>query len=263
MASIANAAIAQARLAPAQGHGEGHRRVQRPAAAALRPAALHHLVQAAPEGPHRSAGRAVAAVFPTCLVEYQNPAIGQDLIKVYERNGVECTLVDGASLLRSAVAAQRRRRPLHQGRRQEREGRWPPQSAPATTSSSPSPRAATCSSKDYVDYVGGPDAELVAEHTFDACRVPDARPQGRAARCSTLDFPGDVPAEIAYHTPCHLRAQGIGLKSRDLMKLTGARIKLVQQCSGIDGMWGLRAENAELVARDRPEAGRRPRARRR
>jgi len=30
------------------------------------------------------------------------------------------------------------------------------------------------------------------------------------------------------------------------MKLTGARVKVVQQCSGIDGMWGLRAENAEL-----------------
>jgi Fe-S oxidoreductase len=30
------------------------------------------------------------------------------------------------------------------------------------------------------------------------------------------------------------------------MKLTGAKIKLIQQCSGIDGMWGLRAENAEL-----------------
>ena len=29
------------------------------------------------------------------------------------------------------------------------------------------------------------------------------------------------------------------------MKLTGARIRLVQQCSGIDGMWGLREENAE------------------
>jgi Fe-S oxidoreductase len=59
-----------------------------------------------------------------------------------------------------------------------------------------------------------------------------------------LDFRGQVPDEITYHTPCHLRAQNIGFKSRDLMKLTGARIKLVQQCSGIDGMWGLRAENA-------------------
>ena len=30
------------------------------------------------------------------------------------------------------------------------------------------------------------------------------------------------------------------------MKLTGAKIKLVQQCSGIDGMWGLKAQNADL-----------------
>ena len=32
------------------------------------------------------------SVYPTCLVEYQNPAIGQDMIKVYERNGIECEL---------------------------------------------------------------------------------------------------------------------------------------------------------------------------
>jgi Fe-S oxidoreductase len=62
-----------------------------------------------------------------------------------------------------------------------------------------------------------------------------------------MEFPGEIPATITYHTPCHLRAQNVGLKSRDLMKLTGAKIKLVQQCSGIDGMWGLRAENAELA----------------
>ncbi|MFM8649767.1 MAG: hypothetical protein ACKODY_08375 [Actinomycetota bacterium] len=55
-----------------------------------------------------------------------------------------------------------------------------------------------------------------------------------------------MPETLTYHTPSHLRAQNIGLKSRDLMKLTGAKIKLVQQCSGIDGMWGLRAENADL-----------------
>ena len=51
---------------------------------------------------------------------------------------------------------------------------------------------------------------------------------------------------VTYHTPCHLKAQNIGLKSRDLIKLTGAKVKLVQQCSGIDGMWGLRAENTDI-----------------
>ena len=60
------------------------------------------------------------------------------------------------------------------------------------------------------------------------------------------DFTGDVPGTVTYHTPCHLRAQNIGLKSRDLIKLTGAKVTLVQQCSGIDGMWGLRAENTGI-----------------
>jgi glycerol-3-phosphate dehydrogenase subunit C len=35
------------------------------------------------------------------------------------------------------------------------------------------------------------------------------------------DFTGDVPDTVTYHTPCHLKAQNIGLKSRDLIKLTG------------------------------------------
>jgi hypothetical protein len=35
-------------------------------------------------------------VFPTCLVEYQQPQIGHDLVKVYERNGIECSLAEGA-----------------------------------------------------------------------------------------------------------------------------------------------------------------------
>ena len=60
------------------------------------------------------------------------------------------------------------------------------------------------------------------------------------------EFTGEKVGSITYHAPCHLRAQNIGFESRDLMKLTGAKVKLVQQCSGIDGMWGLRADNEDI-----------------
>jgi Fe-S oxidoreductase len=60
------------------------------------------------------------------------------------------------------------------------------------------------------------------------------------------DFPGEVPATVTYHAPCHLRAQNIGLRSRDLIKLTGAKINVVAECSGIDGTWGYRQENYEM-----------------
>src|SRR5204863_2955085 len=35
------------------------------------------------------------AIFPTCLVEYQATGVGKDTVKVYERNGIECTVPDG------------------------------------------------------------------------------------------------------------------------------------------------------------------------
>ena len=187
--------------------------------------------------------QARVALFPTCLVEYQVPAIGKDLVKVYERNGIEVELVDagccGAPWLHSgdakeftAVATKN----LKALAAQVRQG---------NDIVVPQPTCSYILKKDYVDYVGGADAQLVAEHTFDAAEYLMKVHRSEGTVLDT-DFSGPVPATITYHAPCHLRAQNIGFKSRDLMKLTGAKVKVIQQCSGIDGMWGLRAENAEL-----------------
>jgi glycerol-3-phosphate dehydrogenase subunit C len=94
-------------------------------------------------------------------------------------------------------------------------------------------------------HVGGPDAELVARHTYDAAEHLMNVHQAAGTSLDT-EFPGDVPGSITYHVPCHLRAQDIGLTSRDLMSLTGVTVRLVQQCSGIDGTWGFRAENEAI-----------------
>jgi Fe-S oxidoreductase len=184
------------------------------------------------------------AVFPTCLVEYQQPAIGHDLVKVYERNGIECSLADGAGCCGAPW--------LHSGDVKEftkvaeknvkalaahvRKGR---------DIVVPQPTCGYVLKKDYVDYVGGADAELVAQNTYDATEYLMKVHKADGTSLDT-DFTGFVPETVTYHTPCHLKAQNIGLKSRDLIKLTGAKVKLVQQCSGIDGMWGLRAENTDI-----------------
>ncbi len=184
------------------------------------------------------------AVFQTCLVEYQQPAIGKDLVRVYERNGIECSVVDGAKCCGAPW--------LHAGDVEEftKQGAANVKSLAAAVRAGndivvPQPTCGYVLKKDYVDYVGGPDAELVAAHTYDAAEYLMKIHKGEGTSLST-EFHGDVPESVTYHTPCHLRAQNVGLKSRDLMKLTGTKIKLVQQCSGIDGMWGLRAENYDL-----------------
>jgi len=109
----------------------------------------------------------------------------------------------------------------------------------------PQPTCGYILKKDYPDYVANDDARLVAAHTFDSSEYL-MRVHREDGKQLNTEFNGSVPETVTYHVPCHLRAQNIGFKSRDLMKLTGAKVKLVQQCSGIDGMWGLRGENADL-----------------
>ncbi|MFQ5700314.1 MAG: hypothetical protein ACE5HU_00535 [Acidobacteriota bacterium] len=59
------------------------------------------------------------------------------------------------------------------------------------------------------------------------------------------------PERIAYHLPCHLKAQNIGFKSRDLLGLIlGAEVKTIDRCSGVDGTRGFQ----EAVFRPRLES---------
>lgn len=183
------------------------------------------------------------AVFPTCVVEYQQPQIGHDLVKVYERNGIECSLAAGA---RCCGAPS-----LHAGdvagfaRTAER-------NVAALAASVrkghdivvPQPTCSYVIRRDYPAHVPGDDAPLVAERTYDAVEYLMRVHKGEGTSLDT-EFTGFVPSTVTYHAPCHLRAQDIGLRSRDLLKLTGAAVKVVQRCSGIDGMWGLRAEHDE------------------
>src|SRR5262245_112125 len=187
--------------------------------------------------------RGAVTVYPTCLVEYQATGVGKDLVRVYERNGIECSLSDagccGAPWLHSGDIEQFTKVAKKNVRTLAAEVRR------GGDIVVPQPTCGYVLKKDYVDYVGGPDAELVAEHTYDAAEYLMKVHKTDGSELDT-EFSGPVPEGITYHAACHLRAQNIGFKSRDLLKLTGAKVKVVQQCSGIDGMWGLRAENEEF-----------------
>jgi glycerol-3-phosphate dehydrogenase subunit C len=185
------------------------------------------------------------AVFPTCLVEYQNPAVGQDLVAVYERNGVTCSLPDGVGCCGAPW--------LHSGdfdsfRKQAAKNVGPLADAVRRGQDIvvPQPTCGYVLKRDYPDYLKTADAELVGSHTYDASEYLWRLHKGESTTFDT-SFDGEVPATVAYHVPCHLQAQNIGLRSRDLIKLTGAKVTVVNKCSGIDGMWGLRAENYELA----------------
>ncbi len=193
------------------------------------------------------------SVFPTCFVEYMEPEIGKDLVKVYERNGVSCSVPSGTRCCGAPW--------LHQGNVKE----FTRAAARNVASLVDEVRAGrevivaqpTCAyvvRKDYPLYLAhtpqAADAELVAAHTADPAEylVGLHRAEG-----SSLDtgFPGredgTVPDQVTYHVACHQQAQRTGLKSRDLLKLAGIKATLVQRCSGIDGTWGYRREHYEMA----------------
>ena len=181
-------------------------------------------------------------VFPTCVVEYQEPAIGQALVRVYEHNGIECGLSKaaccGAGYLHSGNLAAFTKVAVDNVTTLAAEVRK------GSDIVVPQPACSYVLKHDYVDYVGGPDAQLVAQHTYDAAEylMKVHRTEG-----SSLDmqFTGEVPDTITYHAASHLRAQKIGLPSRDLLKLMGAKVNLVEQSSGVESLAGLRTIKAD------------------
>ena len=49
--------------------------------------------------------------------------------------------------------------------------------------------------------------------------------------------------KIAYHVPCHLRVQNIGLKTRELLQLVpNTQIDTIERCSGHDGTYAVKSE---------------------
>jgi glycerol-3-phosphate dehydrogenase subunit C len=187
-------------------------------------------------------------VFPTCLVEYQDVQVGKDLVNVYERNGIECANTTagccGAPWLHSGDIGHFTK--VANANVQTLAGEIRAGGGDIVV---PEPTCGYVLKKDYLDYVDPAhraDAELVAEHTYDAAEYLVKVHKADDTELDT-EFNGDVPDHVTYHTACHLRAQNIGFKSRDLMKLTGAKVKLVQQCSGIDGMWGFRDGNESIA----------------
>jgi glycerol-3-phosphate dehydrogenase subunit C len=61
-----------------------------------------------------------------------------------------------------------------------------------------------------------------------------------------VDFKSTPGGKVACHAPCHLRAQAIGFRGRDLLqKIPGVQPVLVQECCGHDGTFAMTVSGFE------------------
>ncbi len=182
-----------------------------------------------------SAQRRVA-LFASCLVNYQVTDVGKAAIQVLEKNGVHVAVPDQQccgmpafdigdteAMVRAARANFRFLLPLVS------------QGYDVVV---PMPSCSLMLKREYPELLPGAEAALVSGRTFDLCEyLMKLKKDGELA----TDFV-KRPGRVAYQVPCHLRDQNIGFKSKDLMECAGAKVEVIERCSGHDGSWSAKVE---------------------
>ncbi len=52
-----------------------------------------------------------------------------------------------------------------------------------------------------------------------------------------------IPATLTVHMACHARAQNMGQKAAEMLRLVPeAKVKVIERCSGHGGSWGFKKE---------------------
>jgi glycerol-3-phosphate dehydrogenase subunit C len=179
------------------------------------------------------------ALFPTCYVNYNEPALGRATTAVLEHNGVDvacpATLCCGMPFLDAGDldgARAQAARVLPDLARAAREGR-------AIVACQP-----TCTymlKREWPLLLPGPDADAVAAATHElGAFLMDLERTGRLRHGFVA---GAVPEHVTYHYACHLQALETGPKSAELLRLVpGTRVTIVDRCSGHDGTYAFRKD---------------------
>jgi glycerol-3-phosphate dehydrogenase subunit C len=188
-------------------------------------------------GPRVREGAPVA-LFYSCSVNYNEPQTGRDTVSVLERNGcaVRCPqqvccgmpYLDGGDIAAATENARKNVAAL----------------LPAVEAGAqvvvPQPTCSYVLKNEYPVLLPGRDAETVASSTVDLFEYLAAR---HKAGSLVTDFPGPSPGKVAYQMPCHLRAQNMGYKTRDVLQLIpGTSVFVVEKCTAMDGTWAMKKE---------------------
>ncbi len=182
------------------------------------------------------------AIFSTCYVNYNEPGIGHDLLKVLEHNAIPYVIVDkekccGMPKLElgdlDAVAAHKAAN-MPVLARYAREGY-------AILTAIPS---CTLMFKQELPlmFPDCADTKAVQAAMFDPFEYLMARHRDGLLK---TDFKTGL-GKVSYHVPCHGRVQKIGRKTEEMLKLIGQSVPMtlntVERCSGHAGTYGVKTK---------------------
>ena len=188
-------------------------------------------------------------LFPTCYVQNNEPEIGRDTLEVLDRNQVKTACVKGLqccgmpawesgdldALRRQAAANLEKLRPFLEA---------------GAKLVAINPTCAMMMRNEYPELLPEAqraDARRLAELVRDPSELLwDIRNEPRF----NTGFKSTPGGPVAYHAPCHLRAQRVGFKGRDLLrKIPGVQPKITMECCGHDGTHAMTVDGFDYSQR--------------
>ena len=181
--------------------------------------------------------RGKVVLFATCYGNRNDPDVAQDLVRVFEHNGIEVTLTErerccGMPKLELGDLDSIEE---HRDANVEQLHRYVEQGYDIVA---PIP-SCVLMFKQELPLLFPDDARLarVRDAIFDPFEYLMLR---HGDGLMNTDFKTPL-GDIAYHAACHLRVQNIGLKTRDVLNLVpDTRISVIERCSGHDGTYGVK-----------------------
>ena len=188
-------------------------------------------------------------LFQTCFVQHNEPEIGEDTVDVLQRCGVEVScqpdlVCCGMPAWESGDLEKLRKNAA------ENLERLAPHVEAGKKVVVINPTCSMMLRREYPELVEGelrPVAERVADAVVDAGEfLWSIRDEDRF----DSDFKSTPGEKVSYHAPCHLRAQGVGFKGRDLLRrIPGVKPATTMECCGHDGTYAMKTEGFEVSVR--------------
>jgi Fe-S oxidoreductase len=192
-----------------------------------------------------------AVLFQTCFVQHNEPQVGRDVLEVMKRNQVDCRVAKGLACCGMPAWEHGDIASLRRQAHRDLDVLLPFVEKGAKVLVV-NPTCSMMMRREWPHLLEGTDRERAAR-LAPAVMDPSEflwslRDQPRFNTSFRSTPPG---GKVAYHAPCHLRAQGIGFKGRDLLrKIPGVTVAAtVSECCGHDGTYAMTVEGFEVSAR--------------
>jgi glycerol-3-phosphate dehydrogenase subunit C len=184
------------------------------------------------------------AIFASCYVNFNEPGIGLDLIRILEHNEIPYVLIAKEACcgmpkleLGDLDAVERLKNAnMPELARLASEGFAILTPIPSCT--------LMFKSELPLIFPGDGQVKAVAEAMFDPFEYLIARDKDGLLK-KTFSTP---LGRVSYHVPCHSRVQNIGQKTREVLEwIPDTSVNTVERCAGHDGTWGVKTEHFETA----------------